>query len=281
MTDILFMVMRHGKTKGNDLQEYRSWSNGPNAQLDAEGREGVYESSIYLKGMGYDFPMILCDDLDRTQETASIAASILGIKEIETVPGLKPLNVGDFTGKPKKDHPLDYYLKNADTPIPGGESHNQFDTRMKKVFGDVLDTIIETKQPLLLIGHGSTVSFLHNHMTRKPGEDVGYEGLVKPSGLLMFTKEGIIPLTKLKDAFKNPYADGTALAGFVDEDENVPPRECWNCRNFTRDPQTNTGSCTHMIVRIDPELQSRRQTDGTVAVSDRDCCNYFRNKIST
>lgn len=280
MKEPLFFVLRHGKTSGNVKGTYRSWSNDLDAQLSPEGREGVCESAIFLKNVGYTFSMILCDDLDRTQETAAITASVLGVKVIETVPGLKPLNVGDFTGKSKDEYPLDEYLKDTSKEIPGGESLDTFDSRQKKVFGDILDLVIATKKPVLVIGHGSTVSFLNNHMS-KTNENIGYEGLVHPSGVLMFTSDGIIPLIKKRYPVRNPYKDGTRVAGFVTAEENKPPRECWNCRNYHHDAQTYLGSCDHIMVRIDPELTSHRQEDGTVSVGDRSCCDFFRNKIGT
>lgn len=281
MIEPLFFILRHGATASNSKDNYRGWSNRPEAQLSPEGREGVRESALFLKNCGYKFPLILTDELDRTQETASIASSILDIREIETVPGLKPLNVGDWTGKSKIEHPVDPYLKHPEKKIPGGESHNEFDIRMAKVFSDILELIEEIKHPILIIAHGSTVSFLHNHMTKKAGEEVGYEGLVNPSGVLVFTEDGIIPLIKKRTPVRNPYKDGTRVAGFVTEEENKPPRECWNCRYSQKDIQTGLISCGNLMVRLDPELKEQRQTDGTVAVGERDCCDFFRNKIST
>src|ERR1700675_435142 len=101
MVEPLFFAMRHGETNGNKDANYGGWSNSPDAQLSPEGREGVRESALFFKDCGYTFPLIICDDLDRTKETASICASILGIRAIEIVPNLKPLDVGDFTGKSK------------------------------------------------------------------------------------------------------------------------------------------------------------------------------------
>ena len=281
MTEPLFFVLRHGATASNADDCYRGWSNGPEAQLSPEGREGVRESALFLKNCGYKFPMILVDDLDRAQETANITASILGIKETETVPNLKPLNVGDLAGKSKKLFPIEPYLKDPNKRLPNGETHSEFDVRMGKVFSDVLELIEEIKHPVLIIAHGSTVSFLHNHMTKKAGEEVGYEGLVLPSGVLVFTTDGIIPLIKKIKPVRNPYEQGTALAGFVTDEENRPPRECWNCKYSQKDVQTGLISCANLMVRIDPEVKDNRQTDGTVAVGERDCCDGFTNKIST
>ena len=282
MVEPLFFFLRHGETNGNKDNRYRGWSNGPDAQLSPEGREGVRESALFLKDCGYTFPVILCDDLSRTQETAKIVASILDIREIVTIPELKPLNVGDFTGKDKDENPIEPYLNTPDKKIPGGESHNGFDERMEVTFNDILKIIKKLKQPVLIIGHGSNVSFLYNHMTKHPENHVvGYEGLVHPSGVLVYTPDGIIPVIKKRQPVRNPYKDGTGVAGFVTDEENKPPRECWNCRYSIKDIQTGLLGCGNLLVRIDPELKDRRQSDGTVSVGERDCCDFFRNKIST
>ena len=187
----------------------------------------------------------------------------------------------NMDGKSKIDFPIEPYLHNPDKRIPGGETHSEFDIRMAAVFSDILELIEEIKHPILIIGHGSTVSFLHNHMTKKPGVEVGYEGLVHPSGVLVFTADGIIPLIKKRTPVRNPYKDGTRVSGFVTDEENKPPRECWNCRYSQKDVQTGLISCGNLMVRLDPELTDQRQTDGTVSVGERDCCDFFRNKIST
>lgn len=280
MIEPLFFVLRHGKTAGNSKDEYRGNSNRPEAQLSPEGRDGICESAIFLKGCGYTFPLIITDDLDRTKESAQIVASILGIKEIELVPSMT-VDVGDYTGKSKKDFPLDEFIKDKNKKIPGGETVNEANARFAKITADVLELVEKIKSPVLIVAHGSFVSFLHNHMTKNPGQSVGYEGLCHPSGVLVFTADGIIPLIKKREPVRNPYKDGTRVAGFVTDEENVPPRECWNCRYFNRDAQTNLGGCKNLLVRIDPEVASQRQSDGTVAVGDRDCCDMFQNKIGT
>jgi broad specificity phosphatase PhoE len=279
MNTPLFYVMRHGRTAGNEEDLYRGWSDESFAQLAPEGREDIREAAIYLKRAGLQFPIILADDLARSKESLQIAASILGIKETEIDKRLRPLNVGEFTGKSKTKHPLDEFLKNKSKQIPGGESMNQFNRRLALIFGDLSELVAKLKQPILVIGHGSTISFLHNLHSKT---EVGYEGLVHPGGVLVFTTEGLFPLLKKKSAEgeEQPYADGTVISGFVTEEENRPPRECWNCRYVTKDLLGLYG-CKHPLVQIDPQVQNRKQLDGTIAVSDRECCNNFRNKVST
>ena len=280
MIQPIFYIVRHGATNGNTKQTYRAWSNAPDAQLNAQGRDDVREAGIFLKSLGLNFPLIISDDLDRTVESREILADILGIKHQETDKRLRPLNVGDFTGKSKIDHPLEPYLNDPSKVIPGGESVQHFDARQTKFFHDISLLVEKIKSPVLLVGHGSTVSFLHNH-TGPPKEKIGYEGLMNPGGVAVFVKDGIIPLTKKREGGGTvPLKDGTAVSGYVDAKENKPPRECWNCRWAGRDINDLLG-CRHRVVRLDPKLQDRKQSDGTIAVGDRDCCDMFANKIAT
>lgn len=276
---ILFFVTRHGITAGNEADKYRGWSNSPEARLNAEGRDGIREAALWYKKAQITFPLIMSDDLDRALESREILGDILGIKDFATDKRLRPLNVGDYTGKSKSDHPLERFIKNRNLKIPGGESMKEFDKREAEVFDDVAGIVQKLNKPILIIGHGSTISFLYNNFNQK-GDQVGYEGLVHPGGNLMFTSEGIEPLTRRKFETISPLKDGTALSGFCDEEESVPPRECWNCRSFARDIQ-GLGSCLHPVVRIDPQLVERRQDNGTVAVGEKDFCNYFRNAVKT
>lgn len=272
----LFFVVRHGITNGNQTDTYRGWSNGPDARLNADGRDVIREAALWLKKAGLSFPLIMSDDLERAVESRDILKSILQIPNEATDKRLRPLNVGDFTGESKKDHPLDEYLKSRSKKIPGGESMNEFESRAAKVFDDVAAIVAKLGKPILLIGHGSTTSFLYNNFN--DGGKVGYEGMVHPGGVLMFTSKGIEPLTRKRNETQSSLADGTALSGYVTDEENVPPRECWHCRSFVRNVN-GLGGCINPVVRIDPQLVDRRQTDGSIAVGEEDCCNYFRNNI--
>jgi len=199
MTKPILVGLRHGETYSNELNIYRGWSNAKNAQLSPEGKKAVKESATILRNLGFKFAGILVDDLDRTQETAKIAASELGLskEDIWTIPNLKPLNVGDYTGKPKHEHPLEEYLKDTSKKIPGGDSIDTFDKRQIETFGKILDLIIESGQLYLVIMHGSNISFLANHLV-KTKKKVGYEGLVRPGGLVVVSEEGIKPFTKIR-----------------------------------------------------------------------------------
>lgn len=278
MIPILFFVVRHGKTAGNAANKYRAWSNEPEAQLTGEGRDLVRESALWLQKSGQKFPLIISDDLDRAVETRNILQGILQIGTAETDARLRPLNVGELTGKSKADFPIDKYLKDKNLVIPGGESVNQFNARQAKFFDDVASIVEKLGRPILLVGHGSTVSFLHNHFNA--GAAVGYEGLVNPAGILMFTSKGIEPLTNKREGAQSSMAQGTATSGYVEPSENREPRSCWNCYWFSRD-QIDTPLCGNPVVRVDPALTKQRTESGLVIVNEDGCCNYFRNKIGS
>lgn len=271
----LFFLCRHGATKGNAAGRYRGWSNEPDARLSGQGRDGVREAALWLQSAGLSFPLIISDDLDRAVETRDILKDILQIPVTQTDKRLRPLNVGDFTGKSKNDHPIQKYIDNPKVVIPGGESVAQFDKRMAKFFDDVAEITEKIGKPILLVCHGSTVSFLHNHFN--DSKKVGYEGLCNPGGVLMFTSKGIEPLTQKREESPSLFKSGTALSGFVTAETNKPPRECSFCRWFQRDT-LGLGACSNPLVMLDPVLVPRRQTDNTVAVGDRDCCDSFATR---
>jgi 2,3-bisphosphoglycerate-dependent phosphoglycerate mutase len=271
----LFYSVRHGRTKGNELDIYRGWSKEDYAQLAPEGRDDAREAGLYLKRAGLEFPILITDDLPRAKETASILAEVLGIKAIESDRRARPLDVGDYTGKSKKKYPLDEYIKNQSKKIPGGESMKGFKKRAAEFHSDVFELIRKLKKPILKVDHGSTISFL-NEIANQGQSD--YESLVKPGGVLVYTSQGFYPLLKMKvdEEDKQTWTDGTVISGFVTADENQPPRACFNCRWVAKGVGDVLG-CWHPLVQVDPQLQNRKQDDGSIAVAAWDCCNSFQS----
>lgn len=193
---VIFTGVRHGRTQGNEDNRYRGWSNKEFAQLAPEGQADIMDAALYLKKQGKKFDIILSDDTDRALESQQILEQILDIPEKDVDKRLRPLHVGDFTGKSKYFHPLDEYVKNRSKKIPGGENLITFDKRLGAVTSDILDLIIQLKLNVLVILHGSTISFLHNSVN--PGKEVGYEGIVHPGGVVTFGTDGVTPLLKKK-----------------------------------------------------------------------------------
>lgn len=242
---VFFVLTRHGRTAGNEKNIYRGLSNAGFAQLDENGRQDARDAAIYMKGLGMEFPVIVVDDLERTQETARIIAEVLGIKEIITDKRLRPVDVGEFTGKSKALHPLTEYMDHPSKRIPGGDTLNQFNKRQASVFGDIVEAIAklrkDTGRPVmfLVVGHGSNASFLY-HNVNKGGKEIGYEGMTEPGGIMTFTKAGIEPIFKKKKEKKQTKnglvqiepASGVqrwALAFVGGKDTDDDPKSCFNC----------------------------------------------------
>lgn len=76
----------------------------------------------------------------------------------------------------------------------------------------------------------------------------------------------------------NKHKDGTEKSGFVVDWENVPPRECQNCRWMSN------GHCRHEDVINDPEaieksleyLDKHPNDQGWVPIGEYWCCDYYQ-----
>lgn len=279
MSKPLFFILRHGTTAANEAGSYRGWLDNLETQLSPEGKDMAREAGLFLKDLPFEKSVIFCSNLGRTNETSEIVASILGIQEIEEMPELRPLNVGDFAGKSKQENPLEKYVKNKQLKLPGGESIADFEKRQSAFFDALLATIETTGVVPIIVCHTSNVTTLWNLFNHDERAVEDHEDVLQPGGVGMFANNVLIPVLK-KGSEKVPLKDGTAISGFVTDEDNRPPRECWNCRWFVRDVN-HLGGCTHPLVQIDPVLQSKKQNDGTIGVGDRDCCDSFQNKIST
>ncbi len=200
MRRVLFYLGRHGRTAANKEDVYRAWSNAPEAQLSDEGREDARAMGRFLKGRGVK--LILADSLDRVQETAELAAAEMGGAEIEHLRELHPLDVGNFTLKSKDEHPLDEYIANPGKKIPGGESLGHFNKRQAGVFKGIVEAAKKHPGQILVLGHGSNVSFLHNHVFGTDEPRTGYEGLVDPGGIIEVRLDGMTPILKARSEKK-------------------------------------------------------------------------------
>lgn len=110
------LLVRHGDAVGTK-GKFHGLVDNP---LTAKGR--VEAASAADKLAEYKPNMIYTSPLSRTRETARILSSELGNVPIKTSNALKPLDLGDFVGKPI-DTNLDkvkQYLSNPSKKIPGG-----------------------------------------------------------------------------------------------------------------------------------------------------------------
>src|ERR1700678_2100938 len=97
----LFLLVRHGETFLNENEKYRGWADDDSAALDKKGIRQARVAARFLQSLPLKYGRIIVSDLDRSIHTAAIIGSVLGISDIHTDPRLRPLNVGDYTGKDK------------------------------------------------------------------------------------------------------------------------------------------------------------------------------------
>lgn len=144
-------LVRHGSTGLNDKGIARGSADVP---LDATGIAEARRLGQALKGRNVG--SIVTDDMKRTTATAAIIAKAIGGMKVTHDPKLRTLDIGSLSGQPDdkviplvakhiKDHP--------DTPLPNGESYNQY---IKRVWPRVRQFLMDTrdgKRPVL-VTHG-------------------------------------------------------------------------------------------------------------------------------
>jgi broad specificity phosphatase PhoE len=124
-------IVRHGATALNgessiSVDRERGWSNVP---LTEEGRRQALDAGMKLKGRGIS--IIVSSDLNRAQETAEIIGQVLNIRP-QFSSRLRPWGLGTLTDKPMSDvtpRLRTYAGQRPNTPVPEGESFNQFRLR--------------------------------------------------------------------------------------------------------------------------------------------------------
>jgi broad specificity phosphatase PhoE len=244
MSDILFFLQRHATTGSNKKNIYRSWSNAPDAQLDPIGKKEAAEAAEFYASVKAPIELIIADTLDRVVETCEAIALKFPQSKMEMVRGLHPLNMGDWTGKSKDAHPVGSFLKDKSKKIPGGETVNDFNHREERVFGLIFD--IARNNPgghIIVGGHGSTVAYLYNQVF-KQGDEIGYEGMVDPGGIIAVTETGMYPLTKARE--KKKLQDRLVRIATYPPDHQagmkVPPggSNCAKCEYLGEDKLTCT-----------------------------------------
>lgn len=148
-----FYIVRHGATRMNSESSVssdreRGWSQIP---LTAEGAEEAREAGLKLKDKGIS--AIWCSDLCRSCQTADIIGGILDI-EPKSSTRLRPWGLGTITNKVMRDAmpQIAAYAKNKPgTPVPQGESFNEFKRRAFRGIADAIGK--HAGKTVLLVSH--------------------------------------------------------------------------------------------------------------------------------
>jgi broad specificity phosphatase PhoE len=151
---IVAYVARHGQTTLNKDGCFRGNKNPP---LDSTGVQQAHRLAKLFSNIPVSH--IFCSDKVRATNTAEIIAAAKGNK-IHKSESLRALNVGDFSGQkrtPESEAALQCYLDNPDEQIPGGESLNDFKSRIRPCIQEAIDLFMECGEPPLIVAHSSIV----------------------------------------------------------------------------------------------------------------------------
>lgn len=132
------ILVRHGNTRLNGAEKLRSWIDVP---LDSIGIKQANKLGEDLKDV--DFDCIVSSDLYRCIKTAEIISKHTGKELVETTRGLRPWNLGDWSGMSieetlAKIHTFAKEFPN--TSVPGGESFNSFKTRFCSTIQQLMES---------------------------------------------------------------------------------------------------------------------------------------------
>lgn len=179
----LVYMARHGRTSLNKSGCFR----GPiDAPLDSSGWNDAHTLAKYFEGV--DLSHIYHSDKIRATSTAK---TIADRKHMTATPNsnLQAWNVGDLGGEPKNPANLqliEYHVQNPDEPLPGGESLNEFKSRVQPMLDDAIEMAIDSGCPVLLVAHSSVI-----HEAGTVLHDDHDAALVEPGGVAcIFIKDG-------------------------------------------------------------------------------------------
>ena len=151
---IVCYLARHGATTLNQQGMFRGNMNPPLAPA------GIKEAHNLAKMFSkIDIGPIFCSDKIRATQTAKIIAESKG-SEVHPSESLRALDVGNFSGTkrtPESESALQKYLDDPDSTIPGGESLNQFKSRISPCLQQAIDVFCTCGSPPLIVCHSSVV----------------------------------------------------------------------------------------------------------------------------
>src|SRR5438034_6232001 len=155
------VVVRHGETALNKPPErIRGWHDMPlHGKGKQEAAQVAREISKGIKKPG----RIFTSDLIRATKTANIIRGRWGLGvEVKATKGLRPWDVGKYTGQPIKDifPELSRYIKERGTKIPGGESFNDFVGRAIDEWCEIMAYAEQASAPVIAVTHTRNVRVL-------------------------------------------------------------------------------------------------------------------------
>ena len=156
MKPTTFYFVRHGESEGNAARVFTGQTDSP---LTARGRQQAHVVGRELAKVKFD--RIVSSDLSRTRDTARVIAKPHGI-EVEIVPDLREIDVGDRTGKTfDETKGLPSWNDDGFVAWPGGETLEEV---LSRTLGAIERLTRESPgKTILVVGHGGVNRILLSH----------------------------------------------------------------------------------------------------------------------
>lgn len=181
---ILF-VARHGQTVLNASNCFRG---NKDPSLDEKGFRDAHRLASFFQDEPLSF--IVSSDRLRARQTAGVIKNERNL-DVHDTPILRALDVGDFSGKKRtaeNEEALEHYIDHPDIPIPGGESLNEFKSRVRPALIEAFELADDSGKPGLLVAHSSIIHEVGDWLYGQHKAT-----LVEPGGVLsIYIKDGKI-----------------------------------------------------------------------------------------
>lgn len=175
-TEIELILIRHGKTSGNEKKQYIGITDQPLSELGRKEiqdsiRSGRYDNISRAEKMGDKKMLYLRSPMKRCLETAELIAPS---RQFMVVEEWKEMNFGIFEAKNYQDlaDSAEYQAwidSGGLAKIPGGESKEEFLTRVWQGWETILrnQTYVDGSSHIVIIAvvHGGTIMALMEKLT--------------------------------------------------------------------------------------------------------------------
>ncbi len=178
MKNLIALICRHGETKLNANNQFRSWLD---VHLDPVGEKQAEDTADIL--INYPITEIYSSPLYRTVYTANQFSKKSQIP-IQQHRGLFPWNLGVLAGTDKDQNKqlLNMLIENPSVKIPNGESLDDFENRCASFYNDCLLQPEGRKSLKAIFCHTSNIIVLDNILQGVRSHPESVE-LVKPGGI--------------------------------------------------------------------------------------------------
>lgn len=159
------LLVRHAQSEWNASGRWQGWADPPLTEL---GLAQARRAGERLRRIAEPLTRAVSSDLDRARTTAEILAGLAGSSDllerhpqVEQVPGLRELDVGEWSGLTRAEIAAEWpdslarWSAGELDAAPGGETLAAFDRRVRSALTQVLAD--HRGQRLLIVAHGGVV----------------------------------------------------------------------------------------------------------------------------